>query len=81
MENEIMNNIVEETTKVCEEVETTSSNGNGFAMLLGAAATAAIYGAVKLGKKAYARYKAEKEFKDNGEFSGLTNDETDNVEE
>lgn len=62
MENENMNyNEVMENEVENDEVETESSGmGTGVAMLIGAGLTAATVAAVKLGKKAIAKFKARK---------------------
>lgn len=70
MNEEIMENV--ETNDNCEVIdnttlsvpETTSSNGNsGLAVLIGAGIVAAGFAAFKIGKKALAKYKANKKRK------------------
>lgn len=66
MENEVMN--YEEEVMIPEEetfeMEAENSGmATGMAMLIGAGLTIAATAAVKLGKKAYAAYKAKKELR------------------
>lgn len=66
MENEIMNYEEDVMNPEVEfdEVETENSGmATGVAMLIGAGLTAATVAVVKLGKKAFAAYKAKKELR------------------
>ena len=65
MENEIMNyEDVMETEAQSVEMEADNSGiGTGMAMLIGAGLTLATTAIVKLGKKAWAAYKAKKELR------------------
>lgn len=66
MENEFMNTEDEVMDTEISTVETESERpemGTGVAMLIGAGLTLAVGAAVKLGKKAYAAYKAKKELR------------------
>lgn len=61
MEDEIMNTEVMDTEMDTTEVEPEETGiGTGVAMLIGASLTLAVGGAIKLGKKAYAAYKAKR---------------------
>lgn len=59
--NEIMINEDYDVNNDVIAEEEGSGMGTGMAMLIGAGLTLAVGGAVKLGKKAYAAYKAKKE--------------------
>lgn len=61
--NEIMINEDYDVTNDVIAEEEGSGMGTGVAMLIGAGLTLAVGGAVKLGKKAYAAYKAKKELR------------------
>ena len=79
MEN-ITNEIMEvEEIELLEGEVIDSDNtdiSTGVAVLIGAAATAAVVGAVKLGKKVYAKIKAKREAaKDEAEIVEVSDDE------
>lgn len=80
MENEIMN-YEEEVMDLNEDVcETTESSGmsTGVAMAIGAGVTAAVYGAVKLGKFIVAKVKAHREVQlHEDDFVDVTDEEED----
>lgn len=84
MENEVMNyeNEVMYSEVENDEVETENSGmATGVAMLIGAGLTAATAAVVKLGKKAYAAYKAKKELQRSIEddFTDITDEEVVDV--
>lgn len=79
MENEIMNYEEEMTNEVgTYEMEPENSGiSKGVAVLIGAGLTAASIAAVKLGKKAFAAFKAKKEARsvDEDDFVEVDDDE------
>lgn len=79
MENEIMN--YEEVMEPEIETYETESEGSGIsaglAVLIGAGVAAAGIAVVKLGRKAYAKFKAKKELRESEEdFVEVTDDES-----
>ena len=60
MEDEIMNTEVMDTEEIVEVEPEETGIGTGVAMLIGASLTLAVGGAIKLGKKVYAAYKAKR---------------------
>lgn len=76
MENEIMNYEEEVMEPETFEMEPESSGmGTGVAMLIGAGLTAATVAVVKLGKKAFAAYKAKKELRQPDEVVEVTDED------
>ena len=83
MENEIMNyEDVMDTEIEATDMEIEDSGiGTGMAMLIGAGLTLATTAIVKLGKKAYAAYKAKKELRqpDEGEIVEVSDEQIEEV--
>ena len=83
MENEIMNyeDVMDTEIDVTEMVTEDSGIGTGMAMLIGAGLTLATTAIVRLGKKAYAAYKAKKELRqpEEGEIVEVTEEQIEEV--
>ena len=84
MENEIMNyenDVMENEVDVYEAESEGSGISTGLAMLIGAGITAAGVAAVGLGKKLWAKRKANKELRlvDEDDFVEVTDEQIENV--
>lgn len=84
MENEVMNyeeEIMEPEIEAFEMESESSGMATGVAMLIGAGLAAAGVAVVKLGKKAFAAYKAKKELRlvEEDEFVEVTDEDIMNV--
>ena len=84
MENEIMNyedEVMENEVDIYEMESEESGIGTGLAMLIGAGITAAGVAVVGLGKKLWAKHKANKELKlvDKDDFVEVTDEQIKNV--
>lgn len=81
--NEIMNyeDVMDTEVETTEMVPEESGSGTGMAMLIGAGLALATTAVVKLGKKAWAKYKAKKELRqpDDGEIVEVTEEQIDEV--
>lgn len=83
MENEIMNyeDVMETEVDTMDMASEESGSGTGMAMLIGAGLALATTAVVKLGKKAWAKYKAKKELRqpDEGEIVEVTDEQIEEV--
>ena len=83
MENEIMNyeDVMDTEIEAIEMEAEESGIGTGMAMLIGAGLTLATTAIVKLGKKAYAKYKAKKELRqpEEGDIVEVTDEQIEEV--